>query len=273
MSMHKSDAANHSSMAREVLAHEDITHQSLATATNGRQEDTKASVAAGAAQRSAADTAAVRSGILPPKPELFDSSNPTPPKETPVSSKDDFSKKFDGMKPGETRYDDQGRAYRYDVDAAGNQTRSVEDAGKHTSQTEVVRADGSTDLTVGAKGSLETTKWDSSGQLRSDELNKSATPDGKFNYSDKRNWYKGQQLGDLQRWQDSSGTFHESQTMKLDDGSSIVRKMDGDRTDTKTTNADGSWTDEVKQMNVDKVDPATQRHYKTMTIDRTEGKN
>jgi hypothetical protein len=262
---------------REVVPHEashgDHTHGTIAQAAadaHGKGQMTDAHAAAGAARREEADSAAVRSGVLPPKPEVFDSS--IPPSDTPVSAKDKFSQQFDGMKPGEIRYSSDGKTYRFDVAADGTQTRSFEDLENHTSQEEVIHPDHSTELTVGGRGSLETTQWDASGKLKSDTLNKDRTADGKFNYSDERNWYQGQLRGDYARWQDKSGQFHENQMLKMDDGTTIVRKMDGDRTDTKTTRPDGSWDDEVKQMNVDKVDPETGKHYKTMTIDRTEGK-
>jgi hypothetical protein len=263
MILERAEAANN----QPARVPEGINHS--AAAGSDRAVENKQTVAADTAKRAAGDHAAVRQGILPQAPEIIDSSSPS---KSQISSTDAFSKKFDGMKPGDIR-NEKDASYQFTVDKDGTQHRFSENFGSHATREEVVHPDQTTELTTSGKGVLDTKQWDANGNLRSDSYNAARTPDGKLNFTDQQNWNAaGKKLEDYKRWQDDDGQYHEDHVMNLTDGSTINQKMDGDRTVTKTTNPDGSWDNVVKTMNVDQVDPATGRHYKTMTVDRSSGK-
>ncbi len=263
MSIEKADSTH----ARQQAAPEAIVR--AAAIGTEKSVEGRMNVAATTAARAADDHAAVKQGILPEKPEIFDSSNPAA--KSPVSPSDAFSKNFAGMKSGEFKYDRDGAIYSLTTDSDGTRRMSSEKNG--TTREEVIHPDKSTELTTSGKGVLETSKWDANGNLRSDTVNKARTPDGNLNFSEERNWNaKGQLAEDYKRWQSNDGQWHEDHAMNMPDGTKISQKMDGDRTVTRTTRPDGSWENVVKTMNVDAVNPETGKHYKTMTVDRTESK-
>ena len=256
-------AKSHTRVSESLMNHS-------AAAGSDSANTNRQGVSANAAHREATDRAAVQSGILPRAPEFVDSSSPQA--KSLISSNDDFSKKFDGMKPGDVKYGKDG-TLNFKVDSDGTEHRFSYNFGDESSREEIVHPDKSTELITAGKGTLDTQKWDANGNLRSDKYSSDSTPDGKQNYTDQKNWLpNGKQVNDDKRWKTSDGQWHEDQQMNLTDGTKINKKMDGDRTVTRTTNADGSWDNVVQTANVDQVDPKTGAHFKTMTIDRTSGK-
>ncbi len=255
-------AKKHESREPEGIDHFKATVRDWANSNQGGSADV--------AHRAAADLAAVQNGILPKAPEFVDSSSPQA--KSPVSSNDDFSKKFDGMKSGDVKYG-KNESLNFRIDSDGTQHRYSYNFGDQSSREEIVHPDKSTELITASKGTLDEQKWDATGNLRSDTYNSASTTDGKLNYSDQKNWLPdGKQVNDYKRWQTSDGEWHEAQQMNLADGTKISKKMDGDRTVTRTTNPDGSWDNIVQTANVDQVDLKTGKHFKTITIDRTSGK-
>jgi hypothetical protein len=181
------------------------------------------------------------------------------------ASKDPFAT----LKPGETKTVN-GVAYTYKVDSDGTQHR-ITGVDANTGTEETIRPDKSRDLVTQRRGFRETQSWDENGTLRQDNLSTAKTLDGKSNFDSEKSWDKnGRPEIDNARWQDSDGIRHQDNTSNYPDGTIRHETVDGERTDTKLTKPDGSWTDELKiRDGAETIDPGSGRHYKTMKIVRS----
>jgi hypothetical protein len=219
-----------------------------------------------------ADDTLVGRKILPPKPEFVDGGAsagvvPRDKKAPPDASV--AADPFATMKPGDIVGGKDGKTRSYTVDGDGTQHR-ITSSDVNTSTEEILHPDKSRELITQKRGSLETQKWDSNGQMREDNLSQQVTADGKQNFNSQKSWDKnGKLTQDNSRWLDQNKVWHEDNTSNFPDGSSRHVVMDGDVTTTKDTQPDGSWSSEVKTANVDKINPNTLRHYKTMTVSRS----
>ena len=257
------NAATHSHEKHH--APEGIAHAAAAAAEHAPAN--QHAVSSAAAERSAQDKSAVAGGILPAKPEFFNSNQG---KEKPPTMKSS-DPAFDSLPPNVVDYGKDGIRRQVQFDSQGAQKRSSEDLSNGSGKTETVRPDSSSEVMTYSKGRLETKQFDKDGKLRDDQLNLSQTADGKYNYTGEKKWGSDGALQiDNNRWQDKGGKWHEDNSMNLPEGIKIHNTMDGDRSESKVTNPDGSWYDVVKTMNVDQINPDTGKRYKTMTVDRTE---
>ncbi|MDR3614997.1 MAG: hypothetical protein P4L53_15665 [Candidatus Obscuribacterales bacterium] len=182
------------------------------------------------------------------------------------------AKLFDGLGPNQQR-DINNVIYARTEDADGTQRRVVRDLNKDTRIEDVAHPDQTTELIKSSKGFRESKSFDANGGLRSDTINADKFKEGKEDKFDLSVTAKYDEHGNVEennsRWRDAAGTWHEDNFMKMSDGGSYHVVMDGNVTTKKMVNADGSWTQDVQTRDVEQIDPATGRHYKTMTNDYT----
>jgi hypothetical protein len=182
------------------------------------------------------------------------------------------AKLFDGLGPNQQR-DINNVIYARTEDADGTQRRVVRDLNQDTRIEDVAHPDQTTELIKSSKGFRESKSFDANGTLRSDTINAEKFKEGKVDKFDLAVTGKYDEHGNVDennsRWRDAAGTWHEDNFMKMRDGGSYHVVMDGNVTTKKMVDADGSWTQDVQTRDVDRVDPATGRHYKTMTNDYT----
>jgi hypothetical protein len=154
-------------------------------------------------------------------------------------------------------------------DADGTQRRIVRDLNQDTRIEDVAHPDQTTELIMSSRGFRESQSFDANGGLRSDTIEAEKFKEGKVDKFDLSVIAKYDEHGNVEennsRWRDSAGTWHEDNFAKMSDGGSSHAVMDGNVTTKKMVNADGSSTQDVQTRDVNLVDLATGRHYKTMT--------